>query len=157
MGRLRFCESRVDRARSSASGSMMASLVRTSAVTDRRSNWTGRLDSPHRALSLDLPSERESWYSQLMRNSYIGIIDRTGVRILVPEHEHTARFLSRRSRSEDCVCFWAVVDDALANAIHAEINAGNRADALHLLHCLAVDLGTILPSDFAEIFSARTA
>lgn len=104
-----------------------------------------------------MPSERESWYSQLMKNSYIGIVDRTGVRILVPEHEHTARFLSRRSRREDCVCFWAVVDDALAHAIHAEINAGNRADALRLLHCLAVDLGTILPSDFAEIFSARTA
>ena len=92
-----------------------------------------------------------------MRNSYIGIVDRTGVRILVPEHEHTARFLSRRSRREESLCFWAVVDDALANVIHAEINAGNRTDALRLLNCLAIDLGTILPSDFASIFSTQTA
>ena len=157
MGRLWFCESRVDRAHSPASGSIMTLLVRTYAATDRRSNWPGRLDSPHGTLSLNLQSEPESWYSQLMRNSYIGIVDRTGVRILVPELEHTARFLSRRSCREESVCFWAVVDDALANVIHAEINAGNRTDALRLLNCLAIDLGTILPSDFASILSTQTA
>lgn len=157
MGRLWFCESRVDRAHSPASGSILTLLVRTSSASERRSNWTGRLDSPQITLSLNLRSEQESWYSQLMRTSYIGIVDRTGIRILVPEYEHTARFLSRRSRREESVCFWAVVDDALAHAIHAEINAGNRADALRLLNCLAIDLGTILPSDFAEIFSTQTA
>lgn len=83
-----------------------------------------------------------------MRDSYVGIVDSSGLRWLVPETEHAARFLVwRAGRCRGC-CFWAVIDDSLAVAIELELERGQAANALQLLQLFAVDLGPILPDTY---------
>ncbi len=92
-----------------------------------------------------------------MRNSYVGIVDRGGLVMFIPEHPHTERFLLRRSLREDSVCFWVVIDDAPARAVRTELVHGDRMNALRLLQQRAEDIGTILPPEPCPNFLDDTA
>lgn len=80
-----------------------------------------------------------------MRKSYIGILDRSGLTVLLPETEHVDRFLARRASRENGLCFWAVIDDSVANSIRTELSIGQKQNAARLLQLLAFDYGSLLP------------
>ncbi len=86
-----------------------------------------------------------------MRKSYIGILDRSGLSELLPETEHVDRFLLRRASRENTVCFWAVMDDSVAQSIRTELSFGQHQNAARLLQLLATDYGAILPQDAIEV------
>ena len=86
-----------------------------------------------------------------MRKSYIGILDRSGLKILLPETRHVDRFLLRRALRENAVCFWAVMDEAVATSIFSELNFGQHQNAARLIHLLANDYGAILPERTDEV------
>lgn len=86
-----------------------------------------------------------------MRKSYIGILDRSGLSVLLPEAEHVDRFLLRRALRKNAVCFWAVMDDAVAQSIRMELSVGQHQNAARLLQLLATDYGAILPPHTIEV------
>ena len=88
-----------------------------------------------------------------MLQSFVGIADRFGLESLLPEQPHVVRFLCRRAtlnRHRQAVCYWAVIQQELAQQIAIELQAGCRADALILLESLAVELGPVGPTDFVD-------
>jgi len=82
-----------------------------------------------------------------MRDSYLGLADRSGLRLLIPEREHVSRFLTRRALRESSVCLWAVIDTVHHQAISAELLSGEWLNALCLLELLAVDFGICTLTD----------
>ena len=85
-----------------------------------------------------------------MRKAYLGIVDHTGLRMLVPETGDAQRFMLRRAVRSKAVCFWSVIDEALVAAIRMELERGQFEDALCLLQLLAHDLGAIPPGTYAR-------
>lgn len=88
----------------------------------------------------------ELWYLIRMRKSYIGILNHSGLDVLLPETQHVDQFLLRRALRENALCFWAVIDDSLFDAIRNELVAGEKRNAARLLQLLAADCGSILPA-----------
>ncbi|MCA9148125.1 MAG: hypothetical protein KDA92_02435 [Planctomycetales bacterium] len=80
-----------------------------------------------------------------MSDSWLGIVDRHGLNLLVRETEHGLYFVQRRAARLAGVTCWAILTDAHAVAIQEEIKCGSASIALQLLECLATDLGRILP------------
>lgn len=80
-----------------------------------------------------------------MRQSYIGILNHSGLSVLVPDENHVDRFLLRRALRENALCFWAVIDDAVVESIRAEMSFGQTQNAARLLQLVALDCGSILP------------
>jgi hypothetical protein len=84
-----------------------------------------------------------------MKRSYLGIADRAGLRLLVPETRHTDRFLVRRAVRIGGVCLWAVIDESFHHPITLEIESGHFESAARLLQTLSSEVGTILPSTYS--------
>ena len=92
-----------------------------------------------------------------MKTAYLGIADSSGLRLLIPEREHAARFLVRRAFRWNAVCFWAVIDDAFYLTVRTELERGESHNALRLVQLLASDIGTVLPSTYVRDDLADTA
>ena len=94
-----------------------------------------------------------------MLKSYVGIVSRRGLEAFFPENDHVLRFLIRRayrSYQIDTVCFWAVLQDSIGNAIEQLLECGRPADALLALQHLATEIGTVYPDEpEVPVFSAR--
>ncbi len=86
-----------------------------------------------------------------MRQSFVGIIDSSGLTSLLCENDRIIECLLQLAQRRKGVCFWAVVDDAVAWQIRRELDEGNRIEALHALRCHASELGQILPSPSVPI------
>lgn len=83
-----------------------------------------------------------------MSQSYVGIATPAGLELFVPENGHVIRFLLRRayrSNRTQAVCFWAVMDEAIADAVRALLRTGCRQDALLVIQTLAIEAGSICP------------
>lgn len=67
-----------------------------------------------------------------------------------PENDHVLRFLLRRAyrlKSTRSVCFWAVMDDAIGEAVRSLLLCGRRFDALLIIQTLAAETGSFCPDD----------
>lgn len=93
----------------------------------------------------------ELWYFIRMRKSYIGILNHSGLDVLLPETQYVDQFLLRRALRENALCFWAVIDDSLFDAIRNELAAGEKRNAARLLQLLASDCGSILPMHSVDV------
>jgi len=92
-----------------------------------------------------------------MRSGFLGIISERGLESLVPETEHAALFLTRqayRHATTKSVCFWAVMEDTVAEQIRRQLYARNRSEALGVLRMAAYDFGTILPLSEEDVAEA---
>ena len=78
-----------------------------------------------------------------MRRAFVGVASQNELVTLLPEQGDVVTFLCRRAERADGVCFWAVVDSAIAATIVAELEEGDSRNALILLQTLAVELGPI--------------
>jgi hypothetical protein len=84
-----------------------------------------------------------------MLKSFVGIATRSGLEVFLPEHEHSVRFLARRSLREarrQAVCYWAVVSDDVAAEVQHQMELGESFAALLLLDQGATEIGSILPA-----------
>lgn len=82
-----------------------------------------------------------------MNDSWIAIVDRTGLKQLVLETSHALPFLLRRASREDAECFWAVLEPHHVKFIERLRCTGNSRPALRWLEYLATDLGRISPDN----------
>lgn len=92
-----------------------------------------------------------------MRNSYVGIATPCGLELFEPENRHVHRFLVRRayrSKYTQAVCFWAVMDDAVARTVWSLMHAGRRLDALLIVQTLAIESGSLCPEVSKEPVSS---
>ena len=80
-----------------------------------------------------------------MNDSWIAIVDRTGLRKLVLETSHALPFLLRRASRENAECFWAVLEPRHVRFVEQLRCSGNSRPALRWLEYLATDLGRISP------------
>lgn len=96
---------------------------------------------------MELRHTAESCYESDMKRAFVGIAQRNGLVTLLPERPEVVPFLWRRAERMQAVCFWAVIDQSLAEAITAELDAGASHNALILLQTLAVELGPVTAID----------
>lgn len=82
-----------------------------------------------------------------MNDSWIAIANVSGLLSLVLEEEHAIRFMHRRAKRENAVCFWAVLARHHAGFIQQKLRDGDNAAALAWLERLASDLGRIPPPE----------
>jgi hypothetical protein len=83
-----------------------------------------------------------------MVRSYVGIISRRGLELLLPETEHAVPFLLRRAycrHSAGAICCWAVMQDAAAGEVQRQLLFRRYEDAFLSLRVKAACFGTILP------------
>jgi hypothetical protein len=83
-----------------------------------------------------------------MGKSFVGIISPRGLESLIPETEHAVPFLVRRAyrrRTAKAVCYWAVVDESVADQVRRQLGGHCHEDAFLVLRTLAEDFGTIPP------------
>ena len=81
-----------------------------------------------------------------MLSSFVGTISRRGLESLYPETEHAVPFLIRRAyRSSPTreICYWAVMQDAVALQVQHQLVCERREDAFLILRALADYFGTI--------------
>ncbi len=83
-----------------------------------------------------------------MKEAYLGIADRNGLKMLVPETDHGGSFLVKRAQRMQAVCFWVVVERAYVTTILNELDRGEATNALSLLQILADGMGSLLPSTY---------
>lgn len=85
-----------------------------------------------------------------MLKSYVGIVTRRGLESFFPEDDHVLRFLMRRtyrSRQSNAVCFWAVMEDSIADTIKFLLECGLPDEASLTLQYLATEFGTVCPEE----------
>lgn len=85
-----------------------------------------------------------------MRKSYVGIATPGGLELFAPESRHVSRFLARRayrSHVNGAVCFWVVMDEAIAHTVRELLCTGRRHDALLVIQTLAIEAGSICPEE----------
>ncbi|MBI1315023.1 hypothetical protein GC176_27345 [bacterium] len=85
-----------------------------------------------------------------MRKSYVGIATPQGLEVFVPENRHVGRFLMRRayrSGTFSSVCFWAVMEEAIASTVLTLLYSGRRQDALLIIQTLATETGSFFPEE----------
>lgn len=82
-----------------------------------------------------------------MNDSWIAIVDRTGLRKLVLETSHALPFLIRQATRENAECFWAVLEPQHVSFIERLRCTGNSVAALRWLDYLATDIGRITPNE----------
>ncbi|MDA0282545.1 MAG: hypothetical protein O3B13_25685 [Planctomycetota bacterium] len=85
-----------------------------------------------------------------MLKPYIGIASVDGLDVFEREHHHVLRFLLRRayrSKRTGAVCFWAVMDDAIARNVSDLLQSGCRQHALLIIQTLATETGSFCPDD----------
>jgi hypothetical protein len=91
--------------------------------------------------------------SQLVLNSYVGIISRRGLESLLPDGEHAAPFLVRRAcrrQPTEAICYWAVMQDTAAKEVERQLQWQLYENALATLHECAKHFGTFLPPEFED-------
>jgi hypothetical protein len=81
--------------------------------------------------------------------AYIGIMSRQGVEVICREHPDTTAWLRRQAERirGAAICFWSVIPEDDAAAIHFALEQGCRADAASLLRQRSRDMGALLPID----------
>lgn len=90
----------------------------------------------------------QPWYVLCMADSYLGIITRKGLELLVWETEHAERFLQRRVRRDQrlaSLCCWALLSEEAAWRVRLLVRLGLHREALKLLNAEALSLGTLWP------------
>ena len=83
-----------------------------------------------------------------MQKSYIGIATPCGLELFEPEDRQVCRFLVRRayrSKQTCAVCFWAVMDEAIAHTVWGLMYSGRRLDALLIVQTLSTETGSFCP------------
>lgn len=83
-----------------------------------------------------------------MSNAFVGIISSRGLESMVPETEHALPFLIRRAYRQqppEAVCYWAVMDEAVAEEVHRQLRGQCHEDAFLVLRTLAECFGTVPP------------
>ncbi len=108
----------------------------------------GRTVQKQRMKGLLLSSE--TWYLWKMNDSWIAIVDRRGLRLLVLETSHALPFLLRRASRQNAECFWAVLEPRHAVFIEHLRRTGSPNSALRWLEYLATDLGRVAPCDSSD-------
>lgn len=94
-----------------------------------------------------MPFRRRSWYPLKMITSWIAIVNRQGLRLLVLETPHALPFMLKRAARENAVCFWAVLHSEQAAFVEALRQSGNPQAALKWMEYLAREVGRIIPSE----------
>ena len=98
------------------------------------------------------------WYFLMMINSYLGLVSRKGLEMLVLETKHAETFLLKRTArrgGRDAFCCWAVLPERAVWEIQLDLCGGRYREALTKLNAEARFLGTVLPSaDEEESFAA---
>jgi hypothetical protein len=74
-----------------------------------------------------------------MFKAYIGIVDRDGLASFFREDTVSANWLVGR-RYPGAVSYWAVLSEPDAGEIRADLDRGGSAEALCLLHTLALEI-----------------
>lgn len=85
-----------------------------------------------------------------MLKSYVGIAGPDGLELFESENDHVLRFLLRRayrSKLTRTVGFWAVMDEAIGEAVRSLLLCGRRFDALLIIQTLAAETGAFCPED----------
>jgi len=82
-----------------------------------------------------------------MNDSWIALVDLTGLKLLVRENDHASLFLLRRASRENAECFWAVLEPRNAQFVERLRRSGHPAAAVRWLEYLATDLGRMTPSE----------
>ena len=80
-----------------------------------------------------------------MGESYVGIVSKQGLELLIPENEHLLRFLCQRvyrKRPYSRACVWVVLPSDLAQRLEA---------AWRLLQNEADHVGPVLPSTWEVV------
>lgn len=85
----------------------------------------------------------DAWYDKKMK-AYVGIVDETGLRALLPDESSIRPLMMAGPRS---ACIWAAVEDDGVREIEAELRSGHRSGALSLLLNQAVELVPIRADD----------
>jgi hypothetical protein len=83
-----------------------------------------------------------------MSKAFVGIISSRGLESMVPETDHALPFLIRRAyRREppETVCYWAVMDEAVAEEVRRQLQGHCHEDAFLVIQTLAECFGTIPP------------
>jgi hypothetical protein len=83
-----------------------------------------------------------------MSNAFVGIISSRGLESLVPETEHALPFLVRRAyrrHPPEAVCYWAVMDEVVAEEVRRQLRGQCHEDAFLVLRTLSERFGTIPP------------
>ncbi|MHC4880785.1 MAG: hypothetical protein ACYTGL_30390 [Planctomycetota bacterium] len=83
-----------------------------------------------------------------MKTSFVGIASPSGLELMVPESDHVIRFLMRRayrSKRTGAVCFWAIMDEAIAITVTDLLHSGRPEHALLVIQMLAVETGSFCP------------
>lgn len=85
---------------------------------------------------------KKSWYKRDMK-AYVGIADSDGLRSFLSEGEVPEGFMileAKAAQRRGWFCFWAAVDEQMAEQISEELASGRRRDAMNLLWVLAREL-----------------
>jgi hypothetical protein len=91
-----------------------------------------------------------------MADSYLGLITRRGLELLVRETEHAERFLQRRLQRGQwtgAIGCWAVLSDDAAERVRRLVLCAWYREALELLNAEALSLGTLLPEPIEDELS----
>lgn len=91
-----------------------------------------------------------------MADSYLGLITRRGLELLVRETEHAEQFLQRRLQRKGtsaAVGCWAILSDEAAERVRRLVLCAWYREALELLNAEAVSLGTLLPKPIEDELS----
>lgn len=91
-----------------------------------------------------------------MNDSWIAIVDRTGLKQLVLETSHVLPFLMRRASHKDFECFWTVIEHSHARWIKHLIEMEQHELALKALNQVSTNAGTIPLASQHEHFLLQT-
>ena len=76
--------------------------------------------------------------------AYLGIVDDTGLRALLPDESSIRPLMMVGTRS---ACVWAAIEDDGVREIEAELRSGHPSGALSLLLNRAIELVPIRPDE----------
>ena len=88
-----------------------------------------------------------------MRESYLGLANNNGLRLLVPEHDHAALFLMRRACRENGVCLWTVIDTKDYDYVRGALSLGEYRHAFRLLEQTAIDIGVLTETHWMTAYT----
>lgn len=92
-----------------------------------------------------------------MVRSYLGVVTRKGLELLVPETEQAEAFVQQRIRGHagKAICCWAVLADPAERQVRLQLRLGRWREALVKLNQESRCLGTMMPGgDDDSLFTA---
>ncbi len=92
-----------------------------------------------------------------MNTSYLGIVTRQGLEMLVRENEPALRRLPVLAADENGFCCWAVMPNVVANVVQQLIATGETDGAWRVLNAVALHGGPVWWESFRSEAQRRAA